>query len=397
MFVVGRAAAQPDVPAVVDRAGAHGRDDHHRRRERATACGSSRASPPRSARSPSWPRPRSGCGGRRSTQTDARARYGPLMENLPRLGLAARAAVRRLARHRRPGHHRGARRLQRLRRADAGAVPLPRPPLLLGQRAAASAERHLRDPRRAVRRSSTGLGAVDLVDPAGVVELETCPSATTTATPVLDHFSFAVEPGETVALVGPHRQRQVDGGIRLLLRFYDVDRRPRPDRRPRRARPHPVTSVRHHVGVVLDEPFLFSDTIRANIAYGRPDADRRRDRGRRRGRRRPTTSSAPCPTATTRSSASGATTCPAASASASPSPARCWPSPTHPGPRRRHQRRGRAGRGSASTTPSHARRAGRTTIVIAHRLSTIALADRVVLLEGGRVVAEGTPRRPPGH
>ena len=35
------------------------------------------------------------------------------------------------------------------------------------------------------------------------------------------------------------------------------------------------------------------------------------------------------------------------------------------------------------------RRAGHTTIVIAHRLSTIALADRVALLEDGRVVAEG--------
>jgi ATP-binding cassette subfamily B protein len=33
---------------------------------------------------------------------------------------------------------------------------------------------------------------------------------------------------------------------------------------------------------------------------------------------------------------------------------------------------------------------GRTTIVIAHRLSTIHLADRVLLLEGGRVVADGT-------
>ncbi|MBT5568675.1 MAG: ABC transporter ATP-binding protein, partial [Acidimicrobiaceae bacterium] len=33
---------------------------------------------------------------------------------------------------------------------------------------------------------------------------------------------------------------------------------------------------------------------------------------------------------------------------------------------------------------------GRTTIVIAHRLSTISLADRVVLMEGGRIVADGT-------
>ena len=34
--------------------------------------------------------------------------------------------------------------------------------------------------------------------------------------------------------------------------------------------------------------------------------------------------------------------------------------------------------------------AGRTTLIIAHRLSTISLADRVALLEGGRVVADGT-------
>jgi len=33
---------------------------------------------------------------------------------------------------------------------------------------------------------------------------------------------------------------------------------------------------------------------------------------------------------------------------------------------------------------------GRTTIIVAHRLSTIGLADRVVLMEGGRVVADGT-------
>jgi ATP-binding cassette subfamily B protein len=34
--------------------------------------------------------------------------------------------------------------------------------------------------------------------------------------------------------------------------------------------------------------------------------------------------------------------------------------------------------------------AGRTTLIVAHRLSTISLADRVVLMENGRVIADGT-------
>ena len=40
---------------------------------------------------------------------------------------------------------------------------------------------------------------------------------------------------------------------------------------------------------------------------------------------------------------------------------------------------------------------GRTTLIIAHRLSTISLADRVVLVEGGRIVADGHPRRAAGR
>ena len=48
-----------------------------------------------------------------------------------------------------------------------------------------------------------------------------------------------------------------------------------------------LASLRSQIGVVLDEPFLFSASIRDNIAYGRPDADARRGRGRgARGRRR---------------------------------------------------------------------------------------------------------------
>jgi ATP-binding cassette subfamily B protein len=88
--------------------------------------------------------------------------------------------------------------------------------------------------------------------------------------PVLEGISFDVRRGETVALVGP------SGGGKstltaLLQRLYE------PERGAIRVdgvdvRTLESSSLRRHIGVVLQEPLLFSDTIRANIAYGRPDA-----------------------------------------------------------------------------------------------------------------------------
>ncbi|WP_406450274.1 ABC transporter ATP-binding protein/permease [Streptomyces sp. NBC_00876] len=88
--------------------------------------------------------------------------------------------------------------------------------------------------------------------------------------PVLDGFSLTIEPGETVAVVGASGSGKSTVSL-LLPRFYDVahgavlvgghD-----------VRELTLDSLRAAIGLVPEDSFLFSDTIRANIAYGLPDA-----------------------------------------------------------------------------------------------------------------------------
>ena len=88
--------------------------------------------------------------------------------------------------------------------------------------------------------------------------------------PVLRDVTFEISSGETVAIVG----RTGSGKstiVRLLSRFYEIDggtiKIDDID-----VRDLEVKSLHYYVGQVLDEPFLFSIRIRDNIAYGRPDA-----------------------------------------------------------------------------------------------------------------------------
>ena len=83
-----------------------------------------------------------------------------------------------------------------------------------------------------------------------------------------------------------------------------------------------VADYRRHIGLVLQEPFLFFGTIAENIAYGKPDATREEIVAAARPPMR-TNSSCACRTATTRWSVSAARACRAASASAFRLPARC--------------------------------------------------------------------------
>jgi ATP-binding cassette, subfamily B, bacterial len=88
--------------------------------------------------------------------------------------------------------------------------------------------------------------------------------------PVLRGLSLRVEPGETVAVVGASGSGK-STIAQLLPRFYD------PQSGTVRIGGYDVAdltrgSLRAALGLVMEDSFLFSDTIRANIAYGRPDA-----------------------------------------------------------------------------------------------------------------------------
>jgi len=133
----------------------------------------------------------------------------------------------------------------------------------------------------AARRLFTALDIEpEIREAADAVELETGP-----VTVALDHVSFAyasseegaaptlsdvslhVAPGETIALVGPS-----GGGkstiLSLLPRFYDVTAGA-VTINGRDIRELKLASLRDHIALVTQEPFLFDDTIAANIAYGR--------------------------------------------------------------------------------------------------------------------------------
>ncbi len=257
--------------------------------------------------------------------------------------------------------------------------------VMMGQRAKASAERifEILDERPDVVERP---GAYDLVDTRGEVAFVGVGFAYANGVRVLEDVNLVVSPGETVAIVG--RTGSGKSTIaRLLTRFYDVSEGA-VTIDGHDVRDLTLESLRREVGVVLDEPFLFSVSIRDNIAYGWPDAPL------------------------------DEVVAAARAANAHEFIVRLPDGyDTVVGERgytlSGGQRQRIAIARTLLTNPPvlvlddatsaidvhveagihealRALLASRTTIVIAHRVSTIALADRVVLLDGGRIVASGT-------
>ena len=112
--------------------------------------------------------------------------------------------------------------------------------------------------------------AVDLKDVRGDVEYRDVSFSYGSGVPVLDHISFTLPHGKSLAVVGPS-----GGGkttlCQLLPRFYDVtggavllDGHD--------VRDVAQDSLHRAIGIIQQDVFVFADTIRENIRYGRPDA-----------------------------------------------------------------------------------------------------------------------------
>jgi ATP-binding cassette, subfamily B, bacterial len=204
--------------------------------------------------------------------------------------------------------------------------------------------------------------------------------------PILTDLDLVIRGGEAVALVGPTGSGKTTVA-RLVPRFYDVD-----DGRVLLdgADVHDVKvhHLRRSVGIVFEDTFLFSDTVRDNIAFADPQAPMQDvRRAARLAGADEFIDDMPEGYETVVGeqgySLSGGQRQRIAIARAVLADPRVLildDATSSVDPTKEHEIR----------AALREVMAGRTTLIIAHRPATIALADRVILLDGGRVAAEGT-------
>jgi ATP-binding cassette subfamily B protein len=254
-----------------------------------------------------------------------------------------------------------------------------------GQRATASGERifQVLDETEDI---ADDTAAEELPAGPGRVRFEHVTFGYDPARPVLREIDLELEPGSTVALIG-HTGSGKTTLASLIPRFYDVHEG-RVTLDGADVRSVSLTSLRREIGVIAQDPFLFSATVRENLAFGRSEATEEElvhaaklaqahdfiaalpdgydtiigERGiTLSGGQRQRLAIARALVVDPRILILDDAT---ASVDAST------------------EARIRLGLREAMS--------GRTTIIIAHRLSTIALADEIVVLDGGRIAARGT-------
>jgi ATP-binding cassette subfamily B protein len=253
------------------------------------------------------------------------------------------------------------------------------------QRATASGERIFEvmdEPEEVTDRPD----AVDLPPGDGRVRFEDVSFGYDLERPVLRDVDLELEPGRTVALIG-HTGSGKTTLATLVPRFYDTAAgRVTVDGLD--VREAKLVSLRRQIGIVAQDPFLFSDTVRENIAFGRPDASQTEvEEAARLAQAHDFVVALP----------EGYDTVIGERGI------------TLSGGQRQRIAIARAllldprililddATASVDATTEAKIRLGlrqamknRTTIIIAHRLSTLALADELVVLDRGRIVARGT-------
>ncbi|MFN8532527.1 MAG: thiol reductant ABC exporter subunit CydC [Dehalococcoidia bacterium] len=203
--------------------------------------------------------------------------------------------------------------------------------------------------------------------------------------PVLREVAFSIEPGETVALVGPSGAGKSTCAS-LLLRFWD------PDRGQIRIggldiRALPLDDLRRRVAIVQQENYLFNTSVRENLRLGRPNAgDDAIEQAARDANIHEFVITLPAGYDTivgergAKLSGGQRQRIAIARALLKDAPILVLDEATS-NLDTENERLIREAIGRLMV--------GRTTLVIAHRLSTIQTADRVVMLDGGQVVASG--------
>ncbi|MGC1305307.1 MAG: ABC transporter ATP-binding protein [Caulobacteraceae bacterium] len=230
---------------------------------------------------------------------------------------------------------------------------------------------------------ATGARSLELTNAS--IRFEDVSFAYDAAAPALSGVNLEVQRGETVALVGPS-----GGGkstiLSLIPRFYDVTSG-RVTIDGVDVRDVTMASLRDHIALVTQEPFLFDDTLRANIAHARPNAtDAEVEAAARAAAAHEFIETLPkgyltqVGEAGARLSGGQRQRIAIARAFLKNAPILLLDEAT-----------------SALDTESEAKvqaalerlMAGRTTFLIAHRLSTVRAANRIYVIEGGRVVEVG--------